>query len=207
MNRMAVLVGVVLILCMGCVCAQNVSHAEGRVTVTIINEAPVVTGILFDPAVAYFDSEIRCIPEVQDESPEWVSYQYEWRVNGEIMGGADSLSGFDDNDEVSCRVIPVDAHGIAGDTYEAHLDIQARSASTRMLMGTAKLLGMDAHTEEVVAAQQSGGVAVTGYVVAGAVESPRFEGIMLVGVMLLLVININLTVRLITSRRKRLIFK
>jgi hypothetical protein len=92
--------------------------------------------------------------------------------------------------------MPIDVHGEEGEAFVSSIRVEERRVSTKALMGATQLLGMSLRTEEIIAVEESGGAAITGYVVAGAAESPRFQGILLVGLMILVLVNINIAVRI-----------
>ena len=89
-------------------------------SVTVLNTAPVITGVNFSPATVYTNDVLTVSITTEDADGDTVIGGYSWFINGStVSASGDTLSGlafFDRDDEVAVTVIPFDGTD-SGDAF------------------------------------------------------------------------------------------
>ena len=202
MKKRLVLIVVLFLVSLSNVKAEKeVVTAKGYVTINIINQPPKLISISFSPEVAYQDSVLECNPTIMDEAVDKVKVDYKWYKNGALLdANTQWLSGFEEEDYVTCEATPIDFAGLRGNTLTSSIQIQKTPMTTKAAMLMMSSLGAKANTAETIALQQQGFASITGYVVGEMNTSAAMLPILLFFVVLLVLININLTIRYLIKR-------
>ena len=184
--------------------SAELAFANATISLTIINNNPVIssTGIL--PAEPYPDSELECKVDFFDEVKKDAKVIYTWRSNGRLLGDETSrISGvFEPGDKIDCVAYVVDSAGLSSKPEAASVvisDVQASTATIKTALG---VIGVDVNAEKTVELQKNGLASVTGYAVSDLNRqglSTMYVLIIVLG--LLVLINVNIFLRL-TGKRK-----
>lgn len=189
-------VALLLILLIPCVLADNVQYAEIRFEV--INRPPRITKLSFIPEDPYYDAILKCSPEIDDESPDTVSYFYSWYVNGNLVKQNSAfLADFSDNDIIRCESTPVDKHGEMGETKIIEVRILPSPVRVKFLKPVLNTVGVDVSAKEL-------GVSTSMSAVTGMVTGQGGSSITVfffLAILLLIILALNLTGLLIRKIR------
>lgn len=179
--------------------------AYAHVYVYIINNPPKILDLSFAPAIAYSDSIVSCIPTVQDEAPEYVTYNFRWYRNGELIPAQtkSTLSGFGENDQITCEAVPIDSANQSGAAFSKSLTIQKTPLMAKAELLAFSAMGAKADTEKVLELNQQGLTAVTGYVISESGSGSQLPvfGLLFALLLLLLLVDINIFMRFRIKRR------
>ncbi|OGM02951.1 hypothetical protein A3K72_01775 [Candidatus Woesearchaeota archaeon RBG_13_36_6] len=203
MKKSMVLLVILFLISLSSVQAENeVVTAKGYVTINIINQPPRLISLFLAPEVAYEDSVLECNPEIIDEALDKVKVDYKWYRNGALLDTKkQTLSGFEEEDYITCEATPIDAANLKGNTLTKTIQIKKTPLTTKAAMLVMNSLGAKANTAETIALQQQGMTAITGYVVGEMSTSTAMLPIFLFFVILLVLVNINLIMRYLIKRR------
>ncbi|MHB8707580.1 MAG: Ig domain-containing protein [Desulfuromonadales bacterium] len=93
-----------------------------KVSVTIANSPPKITGISATPEQVFADSNIKVVPVAEDKDGDPVEFRYQWLVNGEANPflTEDTLAGdhFNKGDVLQIKITPFDGFE-EGPVYES----------------------------------------------------------------------------------------
>jgi hypothetical protein len=100
--------------------------------VAVANQPPSVDGATIDPAQAWEDTVLRCLPgAASDPEGHPVSFQYGWIVNGLTVLETETLDGsvFNHDDRVICRLTPIDPYDL-GEPVDSEVVVIQNTAPT-----------------------------------------------------------------------------
>jgi hypothetical protein len=183
-----------------------IATAQAIVIVNIINNPPQITSISFSPSKAYSDSILTCLPEVQDEAPQYVTYIFSWYKNSELLlaENSASLSGFAEDNQITCEAIPLDVIDQRGPAFSATIKIQKTPFVAKAELVTLSLLGIKTTTAELLELNKQGIGSLTGYVASEIGSAPTqasYVGLLAAIILLILLIDLNIFIRYIIRRR------
>ena len=203
MKKRIILLLTLLLIGLSSVEAENeVVTAKGYVSINIINQPPRITAISFSPQTAYQDSTLECNPTILDEDPHNIEVEYKWYKNSVLLDtSAQRLSGFKEEDYITCEATPTDSANLKGNTLTKSIKIQKTPLTTKAAMFMMNTLGAKTNTAETIALQQQGMASITGYVVGEMNTTAAMLPILLFFVLLLVLININLTMRYLIKKK------
>ncbi len=179
--------------------ASNLQY--GEIKFTVINSPPIVKSIAFSTEKPYSDTTLRCFPEIYDESPNDVSIEYLWYINGERKeNNKKEISGFKESDLVRCEILLIDIHGEKGDTKSAEIKILETPIQVKIIKHLVNLVDKKASIQEVKESIEM--PAITGSVIGGS-NNPTVSILISIILFLTLLIGLNSFI-VITKLRKKL---
>lgn len=96
--------------------------STAKVSVTIANSPPKITGISATPEQVFADSNIKVAPIAEDKDGDPVEFRYQWLINGEANPflAEDTLAGdhFNKGDVLQVKITPFDGFE-EGPVYES----------------------------------------------------------------------------------------
>ena len=184
----------------------STATAQAIVMVNIINNPPMITSISFSPIVAYSDSILTCLPTVQDEAPQYVTYIFRWYSNGELLPADNqaSLSGFGEDSQITCEAIPIDVISQRGPAFSGTIKIQKTPLIAKAELATLSTIGIKTSTAKLLELNQQGIGSLTGYVVSEIGSTPNqspYAGLLVALIILILLIDLNVFIRYVIKRR------
>ncbi len=182
----------------------NISLAStvhyGEVRIRVVNKPPTITKINILPEEPYYDDVLQCHIEVDDESPETVSFDYKWYVNKKLQNRKGSTFFiFDETDNITCIATPTDQHDLQGRTKKAITKINTAPIHVKALKPTLNLAGIQVSAKEITESTSMG--TITG-MVTGEREGSNITLVFMLTVFTLILISINLFGLVITLKRK-----
>jgi hypothetical protein len=200
---MKVIIFFIILICLLIpVSAQLTSTATARITLTIINENPEITNINIIPEQVYPNSEITCSVEIKDESPELVTKETAWYVNGKFITRSEAFTDFKIGDEVGCRVVAIDIAGQHSKEEKASIIAKQPPLETQLLGTAMNIAGTKTNTNELIELQQQGLVAITGHAINNS--SYRGETGILGMLIVVLVFVFLMNLRIVLKKRERI---
>lgn len=183
--------------------ASALSQAEDSavVTLNVVNRPPRVVDIVV-PASVFPDSEVSCIPIVDDEIPSAVSVRYFWTLNGRPISETKSVSlvHYDTGkgDVIECTLFPRDSAGQQGEQASRSMVVESISIGVLVSKAALNAMGIPAGTDTVNAVADSGGLtAITGlaYSETASRSGENLLSIAVVILALLFIINLRMYVK------------
>lgn len=173
------------------------------VSLRIINQPPRLIALTFSPKVAYQDSILQCNPEVKDEVPDKIELQYKWYINGNKIANTPTLDGFEEDDQITCEALALDHNGLKSNTLTRTIQIQKTPTTTKAAMFVMNALGVQTTTQKTLELQSQGMASITGFVVGEMNIGGTMLPIILFLLILVVLININLTMRYLIKKRSQ----
>ncbi|MBU1604866.1 MAG: hypothetical protein KJ583_06145 [Nanoarchaeota archaeon] len=175
-------------------------NTKGIVTVTITNAPPSITKLSFSSEKVYADSKLKCNLEVWDDQPGTL-VSYNWYKNGLLLDEkSDTLSGFEDNDEIKCAAIAKDVFGEIGEEKVVSVIVEETTHVTKSAQFIVNSFGAEKNLAEISAVKDQGLMALTGYVVSESVKTPSAVMFFAVFIGVLLLVMLNLVLRRTLSK-------
>ncbi|NOZ80619.1 MAG: hypothetical protein GXP63_03005 [DPANN group archaeon] len=172
------------------------SQATAFVTFTMVNRAPSLTHVSFEPSQPHADERLHCLAEADDELPLSVSYTYLWKVNDRPSRASSGWFGdFKEGDNITCTVFPTDVHGVKGGSLTVKARIAPAPLSTRILDSLLHAAGAKTQLQDTAALQHEGLGAITGFAVRKSIENRPAFPVLGILVLLLSIINLHLLMR------------
>ena len=202
-----------LLLIFGMICsvraiAEGQAVAQGFVYITIINNPPKITDISFSPETAYSDSVVKCIPQVIDEVPAEVEFNYRWYRNGNLLEiQTNEIQGSSENDLITCEAVPIDCASQKGAAFSKTIRIEKTPTIARAELFALNTAGIRTSTQKILELNQQGLGSITGYVVAeigSTGQEVSYLGLLVALIVLIILVNINLVIRYVIKRRDTL---
>jgi len=109
----------------------DVVYDTGIVVLEIKNRPPHIKDLYFVPEVVYPDTILECMVDINDEKPDLVELQFNWYVNGNLQKDKNYFfTGFEEEDEVICEIIPTDEENVVGETKSISIVISKKPLLT-----------------------------------------------------------------------------
>ena len=95
--------------------SQDVGNIESSVSVTVVNDVPVVSSVSIAPYTIQTDSTLSLNVSVEDADPDSIALNISWYVNGALVSTSQQLEGlafFDRGDVIVASVQPDDGYAL-----------------------------------------------------------------------------------------------
>ena len=170
---------------------------EGYANVQIQNEAPVLHDVQLSPTTVYKDTALECLANVEDEQLPTVALHYTWKVNGEVNPEKGyRLTGFSENDEITCTVYAEDNAHQLSDTKSLPISVSSAPWSIHALSTVLSGVGIDTDMAHARRLHEQGAAAITGYVIdESGKNGTSVMFLVIFGLLFLAVLNANLFLR------------
>jgi hypothetical protein len=175
--------------------------AIGKVRINILNSPPIIQKMQIIPEELYPDSIAECTADVMDELPLEVKYYYRWYKNDVLLKeNSKNLQNFNENDKITCKIIPEDLHGVKGLVKNISANIKEIPVQVKIMKPVLNSVGIETTTAELL--KQTSMKSITGNVI-GTTDAASSSLILLIIIFFLIIINLNLAVRIFAKKRLR----
>jgi len=192
------LVLIILLFSLQIVTAASVQF--GEIKLTVENRAPELKSLQILPEEPHYDSILECNPDVWDETPDTLTYTYEWYKNDiKLEETSSTITEIKDNDIIRCTLFVVDSFGESSEKKTAEIIILESPIRVRIIKPILTMAGIEITAKEIKESTNMN--AITG-MVSGERETSDITLIFVLGIFMFLLILINAIGLTIRFKRK-----